>query len=443
MAVQIGYADSYLHLHALFRRFIIGGGIVPEAGGVPPCVGNTGNGTVTRIFGTTATVTETWTLTFTSPTAFNVVGSVSGSAAAGTVGTPYTNTWIEFKVVAGTSAFVSGDTFTIVMTRNPLIIAGDQWKIESEAGVEIQDAQLLLQAPGVTGLDTTPLNYFGVDPILTSFVPGFRIISCTAYSAGNTFYTQVGYSGANSPCLTVWEFKMKYWFIASRNRFIIIVRVYDKYFVASAGILSAYATVAQWGQCHYVAGNIYTPTNWNSYNGTMGNFPGGSSAGVGNSNSFMRILRPDNIWAPVNNFFTGGNLSWSIETTADCIAVWPWSERVNSPTAGAPQAALVGPIWKWMVEGPEVAGGTFPLLPVQYYRREGASQAIYGTVEGVYATTGGWLANVKNVGDVTGVTNPIQLANEDIITAGSDQYLAVPLCHQGRLRGLWAAFKLS
>ena len=74
--------------------------------------------------GTTNTVTtgnalkeEEWTIFFTSSTAFNVIGSVSGmQAATGTVGTNYIsdNSEISFKAVAGTNTNKYGDTYKIV-----------------------------------------------------------------------------------------------------------------------------------------------------------------------------------------------------------------------------------------------------------------------------------------------------------------------------------------
>ena len=77
---------------------------------------NTGNGTVTSIAADSLAVAETWTITFTSPTAFNVVGSVSGAMATGITGTVYDNNRIIFTILPGTTAFVSGDTFTLTTT---------------------------------------------------------------------------------------------------------------------------------------------------------------------------------------------------------------------------------------------------------------------------------------------------------------------------------------
>lgn len=76
----------------------------------------TGNGTISNLVADTALVAETTTITFTSATAFSVTGSVSGAAAAGTVGVAYDNGNLNFTVLAGTTAFAASDTFTIVST---------------------------------------------------------------------------------------------------------------------------------------------------------------------------------------------------------------------------------------------------------------------------------------------------------------------------------------
>lgn len=70
-------------------------------------------GTVGGYIGAAGSVTETITVTFTSATAFNVVGSVSGSLGSGTVGTDFTSARVAFRVVAGTTPFSAGDVFAL------------------------------------------------------------------------------------------------------------------------------------------------------------------------------------------------------------------------------------------------------------------------------------------------------------------------------------------
>jgi len=77
---------------------------------------NTGNGTVSGLAATSATVAQTITLTATSATQFSVTGSVSGPLGTATVGVPFTSPQLDFTINAGTTAFVAGDSITIPTT---------------------------------------------------------------------------------------------------------------------------------------------------------------------------------------------------------------------------------------------------------------------------------------------------------------------------------------
>ena len=86
---------------------------------VPAAGANTGNGTMSSV-SLLAAVAETWTITATSATNFTVTGSVSGAQAAATVGSAYKNTKVVFAIMAGTTPFIAGDSFTFsVALTNP------------------------------------------------------------------------------------------------------------------------------------------------------------------------------------------------------------------------------------------------------------------------------------------------------------------------------------
>lgn len=99
---------------------------LPLNPGVAPAVitaggANFGNGTCTSqasIAGgrdqSYKCIPETLTLTFTSATAYTIVGSFRGSYGAGTVGVQYATNRHTFTVTAGGTPFQAGDTFTIV-----------------------------------------------------------------------------------------------------------------------------------------------------------------------------------------------------------------------------------------------------------------------------------------------------------------------------------------
>jgi phage tail sheath protein FI len=74
---------------------------------------NNGNGKLTSLVPDTLAVPETITVTFTSPTAFSVSGTVSGASATGVINLPYDNNRVNFTVVPGSAPFTAGDDFTI------------------------------------------------------------------------------------------------------------------------------------------------------------------------------------------------------------------------------------------------------------------------------------------------------------------------------------------
>lgn len=75
----------------------------------------TGNGGFTTLTVDTLGVPETWTIAFTSPTAFSVTGSLSGPFTPGVVGTPYDNNYLNFQIDNGSTPFAIGDTFEITL----------------------------------------------------------------------------------------------------------------------------------------------------------------------------------------------------------------------------------------------------------------------------------------------------------------------------------------
>jgi flagellar hook protein FlgE len=88
-----------------------GGAGTPAYGG-----SNVGNGTVSGLAATGATVAQTITMTATSATTFSVVGSVSGALGTATVGIPFTSAQFAGTINAGSVAFATGDTIAVPAT---------------------------------------------------------------------------------------------------------------------------------------------------------------------------------------------------------------------------------------------------------------------------------------------------------------------------------------
>jgi phage tail sheath protein FI len=78
----------------------------------------TGNGKITNLVTDANAIAGTWTITFDSPTTFTV--SSGGISSSGAVGSPFDNNYINFTIVAGSVAFVIGDSFTVHL-RNVLV----------------------------------------------------------------------------------------------------------------------------------------------------------------------------------------------------------------------------------------------------------------------------------------------------------------------------------
>jgi hypothetical protein len=76
----------------------------------------TGNGDLINYIGKTGTVAQTLTITATSSTSFTVVGSISGSLGTATAGVNFTSAQADFRINAGTTAFVAGDKFTLTLS---------------------------------------------------------------------------------------------------------------------------------------------------------------------------------------------------------------------------------------------------------------------------------------------------------------------------------------
>lgn len=77
---------------------------------------NVGNGRLTGLIPDTLAIPETFTVTFVSPTTFDVVGSSSGLAGSGVINSPFDNQRINFTAVPGSTPFEAGDEFEIVVT---------------------------------------------------------------------------------------------------------------------------------------------------------------------------------------------------------------------------------------------------------------------------------------------------------------------------------------
>lgn len=110
MSWETGSANHFADLLTKLDVFLLKGH------SLPPVYTGTGNGRISGVIGTAASVQETITITMTGATTFSVAGSITGAMGTGTVGTPYTHAKVAFTVNAGGTAWVNGDTISFVLT---------------------------------------------------------------------------------------------------------------------------------------------------------------------------------------------------------------------------------------------------------------------------------------------------------------------------------------
>jgi len=103
--------SGLLDIGAVMGRITIGGGTpaAAVAGG-----SNVGNGTCGTVSAQSGEQVGTYTISFTAPTAFNVIDPKGALVGAGSTGVAFANQ-IGFTITAGGTAFAAGDSFTVAV----------------------------------------------------------------------------------------------------------------------------------------------------------------------------------------------------------------------------------------------------------------------------------------------------------------------------------------
>jgi hypothetical protein len=371
MSVKIGTATDYGDLLNVLDTFLTSTGMA-----LTPAFSGAGNGTIAALGGS-AGVAETITVTFTSATAFGVVGSVSGSLGTGTVGRAFVSAKANLTITAGGTAFGSGDVFTFAVT--------PPWTSLRR----VSGSEMIWQGPGNGGLDEIIVGAKTFNDVGTDYY-NWRLGGFTAYNAGSAFNQQPGYLGGASqaqpsPVLTLWDSSIPYWIIANGRRVIVIAKVSTIYVTAYLGFLSSYMAPGAFPYPLIVGGNLAfetepgtTGSNWRwSYTGNeMRNFALPFAAGMSfDYQSSLQLRKPDGSWR-------GFDLSNAEQSFGQ---VWP-AAYVDQSTA-----------YDWR---PNLDGG-YPLLPVVLFDH---TPNIYGELEGVFATTG-FAQGAENTITINGISH--------------------------------------
>lgn len=326
--------------------------------------------------GKAASVYEVITVTFTSSTAFDVSGSVTGSLGSGTTGTPFTSTKIDFTIPAG--AWVAADTITMQMT--PPWVAD-----RSSAGSEY-----IWHAPGN---DNTATIYLGARVFVDTNADyyNWQLGGMTGFSSGLDFGLQPGSivnsSTLRGPVLPLWNSTIPYWFRADGRGVFVAAKVSSVYECAYLGYLDTYPSPGQFPAPIVVGGGMGWPSepastsvNWRwSNNASLEHSAFFKPLPNANNNSTsLRLRRPDGTWRGFSTF--------SYSTIFG--GVWPYGDGFDD-------------------QRPNL-DGSYQLFPIVLTEDQGSGVVnSFGELPGMYA--------------VTGFSN----AAEDTITKGLDTYLVL------------------
>jgi hypothetical protein len=101
---------------------------------------NTGNGVPTGVATTASADIGAYKITFLTATTFKVVTPTGRRLDDGATGVAYApgTSGIAFTIPAGGTAFVAGDTFTLTVTRNTLLVPGMTFKCAADAQANVE-----------------------------------------------------------------------------------------------------------------------------------------------------------------------------------------------------------------------------------------------------------------------------------------------------------------
>lgn len=354
MSVKIGTATDYADLLNTLDSFLTTTGMA-----LTPSFTGTGNGTIAALGGS-AGVAETITVTFTSATAFGVVGSVSGSLGTGTVGSAFTSTKANLTITAGGTAFVSGDVFTFAVA--------PPWTSQRR----VSGSEMIWEAPGNGGVDQIFVGAKVFSDVGTDYY-NWRLGGFSAYNSGSPFNQQPSYVGGNgqanpSPVLTLWNSSIPYWIVANGRRVVVVAKISSIYVTAYLGLIDSYMAPGAFPYPLVVGGNLAfqnepgtTSPNWRwSNSGAVNaNFPITSSGGLAaDFQSQLRLRLSSGTWRgfDINTGQTGfGHI---FPYTYVGSGQWDWRPNLD---------------------------GSYMLMPIVLFDE---TPNVFGELEGVRALTG-------------------------------------------------------
>lgn len=305
------FENGHRRLFRIFRRYLTGCPSVGTVGYV-----GTGNGVIGLIDTGVDGPTETWTITFTSATAFTVTGSVSGVQAAGTTGTNYTSNApagrLSFRINQGGTPFIAGDTFTIPVTVNNAVTGNNRWVV-NRWDPFATDLEFIGHGLGLAGADKVYVGFRLTDDNGNQLWH-LEMKGYTGYSPSDTWDAQ---PGASPTVYTpFWNQSMPYWIAVNGRRAILVARSNTTYHAFYTGLFLPYATPQEYPYPLMICGEhpISTLVPYTSLDLNHFNDPGqGEPTGIVQGN----IRRTDGTWLPLH------------QNSGTQIAVWPYDQSTE------------------------------------------------------------------------------------------------------------------
>jgi hypothetical protein len=320
-----------------------------------------GDGRIKYLDGAVGGVTEDWTISLTSDTAFDVVGGSTGAVDSGTVGVPY---WhpsnISFMLVAGGTPFASGDEFVVTATENA-IPAADVWIIDRWNPFDIgaETGALWWHGEG----DGTQAIYCGIRFLFGSGeTRNWAIAYGTGYQDGEDWSNQPGHSGQRYVPLRTSD--LTYWISGNARRYVLTAKVSARYFAFYQGLFLPYGTPEEYPYpicsiaCHK------SLTAWDQTDANLNCFIRPREAGHARDLNGTDLLADDS---------AGGS---------DTIALWP----------DGPCGKAVDEVWD---NSQNHVSGDHQLFPINLIKLGANADSnpredidMYGTLEGVRRVSG-------------------------------------------------------
>ena len=375
MAYRIGTVNGHHNALLMLKRFLESGQYVTNIVYTP---GNTGDGYISAEGADDAAPDETWTITLTAATTFDVSGSVSGANAGGTVGTVYTSDAgeVTFTLEAGLTAWSAVGPDTILFD----VAAGldtDKWTVDDFDDSEINGSpnkQLLLNAPGLgAGEDI----YMAIDTYTDAgnSIYTLQLYGNTGYNAAANFLDQPGNS-APAPRILMQNREMKYWVVANGRRVMGVFEVGGVYEWFHMGFLLPYGLPNENPYPLMIGGSIraldYIYTSDSYYHAAF--FDSSTLTGVYTEDASGRVF--DGNWFPVANRYADTYDAYAVNT----FIIWPWNTRgllESNQISGTKFLTWLRPNFD----------DSYPMLPAIVWKNASTKRTI-GQIQGLFATSG-------------------------------------------------------